>query len=88
VQLFLSTVSDEFRTYRDHLRHALERPEVTVKVQDEFIVSGTPTLEMLDDVTAGWPLSGVSASFNTRGTITMVAALHATDAGSDLHPWQ
>jgi hypothetical protein len=49
VQLFLSTVSDEFRSYRDHLRHALDRPEVTVKVQEDFIVSGTPTLEMLDD---------------------------------------
>ncbi len=49
VQLFLSTVSDEFRSYRDHLRHALDRPDVTVKVQEDFIVSGTPTLEMLDD---------------------------------------
>jgi WD40 repeat protein len=49
VQLFLSTVSDEFRSYRDHLRHALDRPNVTVKVQEDFIVSGTPTLEMLDD---------------------------------------
>ena len=48
VQLFLSTVSDEFRSYRDHLRHALDRPDVTVKVQEDFIVSGTPTLEMLD----------------------------------------
>ena len=59
-----------------------------MKVEDNFIISGTPTLEMLDDVTAGWPLSGVSASFNALGTITMVAALQATDAGSDLHPWQ
>ena len=42
MQLFLSTVSDEFRSYRDHLRHALDRPDVTVKVQEDFIVSGTP----------------------------------------------
>jgi WD40 repeat protein len=49
VQLFLSTVSDEFRSYRDHLRDALDRLDVTVKVQENFIVSGTPTLEMLDD---------------------------------------
>ena len=49
MQLFLSIVSDEFRSYRDHLRHALDRPNVTVKVQEDFIVSGTPTLEMLDD---------------------------------------
>jgi hypothetical protein len=49
VQLFLSTVSDEFLSYRVHLRHALDRLDVTVKVQEDFIVSGTPTLEMLDD---------------------------------------
>jgi hypothetical protein len=49
LQLFLSTVSDEFRSYRDHLRHALDRPDVTVKGQEDFIISGTLTLEMLDD---------------------------------------
>lgn len=49
MQLFLSTVTDEFRSYRDHLRHALDRPDVTVKAQEDFIVSGTPTLELLDD---------------------------------------
>ena len=30
IQLFLSTVSAEFRSYRDALRHDLERPNVTV----------------------------------------------------------
>ncbi len=82
--LLLSTVSDEFRSYRDHLRHALERPDVTVKVQDKFIVSGTPTLEMLDDVTGANHPGGASDSLNARGSMTLAA----TDADSDLHPWQ
>ena len=48
VQLFLSCVSAEFRSYREMLRHALDRPNVTVKVQEDFIESGTPTLDKLD----------------------------------------
>jgi hypothetical protein len=48
-QLFLSTVTAEFKSYRDALRHDFDRPNVTVKVQEDFIVSGTPTLEKLDD---------------------------------------
>jgi hypothetical protein len=31
VQLFLSTVSEEFRSYRDALRSRLQRPNVTVQ---------------------------------------------------------
>lgn len=49
VQLFLSTVSAEFRSYRDQLRHDLARTNVTVAVQEDFIVTGTETLAMLDD---------------------------------------
>jgi tetratricopeptide (TPR) repeat protein len=48
VQLFLSTVSAEFLSYRERLRHLLTRPDVEVKVQEDFIVTGTETLEMLD----------------------------------------
>lgn len=48
-QLFLSTVSAEFRTYRDALRDLLERPNVTVKVQEQFIATGTLTLDKLAD---------------------------------------
>ncbi|MFN9628973.1 MAG: DUF4062 domain-containing protein [Cyanobacteriota bacterium] len=48
VQLFLSTVSSEFRSYRDRLRQMLTRPDVEVKVQEDFIVTGDETLEMLD----------------------------------------
>jgi tetratricopeptide (TPR) repeat protein len=53
VQLFLSTVSAEFRSYRDRLRHLLTRPDVEVKVQEDFIVSGDETLEMLDTYIQG-----------------------------------
>ncbi len=33
-KIFLSTVSDEFRAYRDQLRSDLTRHNVEVKVQD------------------------------------------------------
>src|SRR5580700_1298427 len=48
VQLFLSTVSEEFRSYRDALRSKLQRPNVTVYVQEDFIPTGTETLDKLD----------------------------------------
>ena len=48
IQIFLSSVSAEFRSYRDALRDHLDRPNVTVKVQEEFIATGTETLDMLD----------------------------------------
>ena len=49
IHIFLSTVSAEFRSYRDALRHDLDRPNVAVKVQEDFIASGTETLDKLDD---------------------------------------
>jgi len=49
VQIFLSTVTAEFRSYRDRLRRDLTRPNVSVAVQEDFIVTGTETLDMLDD---------------------------------------
>ena len=49
VKIFLSTVSAEFRSYRDALRHYLDRPNVTAKVQEDFIATGSETLDMLDD---------------------------------------
>ncbi len=53
VQLFLSTVSAEFLSYRERLRHSLSRPNVEVKVQEDFIVCGDETLEMLDTYIQG-----------------------------------
>jgi hypothetical protein len=36
IRVFLSTVSDEFRAYRDQLRSDLTRHNVEVKVQEDF----------------------------------------------------
>ncbi len=48
VRLFLSCVSDEFGACRDALRHALTRPNVEVKVQEDFKALGGDTLSMLE----------------------------------------
>ena len=47
-KIFLSTVSDEFRAYRDQLRSDLTRPNVEVKVQEDFKDQGRGTLDKLD----------------------------------------
>lgn len=49
LQIFLSCVSAEFDIYRPALRRALDRPNVTVKVQEDFIAGGEATLIKLDD---------------------------------------
>lgn len=36
ISIFVSTVSDEFRSYRDLLVHDLTRHNVAVKVQEDF----------------------------------------------------
>jgi tetratricopeptide (TPR) repeat protein len=48
ISVFLSTVSDEFRAYRDQLVHDLTRQNVAVKVQEDFKRLGGYTLDMLD----------------------------------------
>ena len=48
VKIFLSTVSDEFRAYRDALRTDLTRHNVEVKVQEDFKDLGGDTLDELD----------------------------------------
>jgi hypothetical protein len=48
VKIFLSTVSDEFRSYRDQLRNDLTRHNVEVKVQEDFKDLGRGTLDELD----------------------------------------
>jgi hypothetical protein len=46
VRLFLSCVSGEFGAYRDVVRHALTRPNVEVKIQEDFADDpGTRTKE-------------------------------------------
>ncbi|HEX4612849.1 MAG TPA: hypothetical protein VH092_31950, partial [Urbifossiella sp.] len=48
-QLFISTVSQEFRSYRDLLARDLQRPNLAVKVQEDFVTTGGHTLGKLDD---------------------------------------
>src|SRR5208283_2267097 len=48
VKIFLSTVSDEFRPYRDQLRADLTLLNVEVKVQENFKDLGGDTLDKLD----------------------------------------
>src|ERR1700737_4419081 len=48
VKIFISTVSDEFRGYRDQLRTDLTRHNVEVKVQEDFKDFGGDTLDKLD----------------------------------------
>ena len=49
VRIFLSTVSDEFRSYRDRLAEKLKRPNLSVHVQEDFIAAGTERLDKVDD---------------------------------------
>jgi tetratricopeptide (TPR) repeat protein len=48
VHIFISAVSREFAGYRDLLRGYLQRPNVTVHIQEDFIAGGLPTLDKLD----------------------------------------
>ena len=49
VKLLLSCVSGEFGEHRDALRHALTRPNVEVKIQEDFKALGGDTLSMLEE---------------------------------------
>jgi len=49
LQLFLSAVSKEFAPYRVDMATLLDRHDLTVKVQEDFVAGGSPTLEKLDD---------------------------------------
>jgi tetratricopeptide (TPR) repeat protein len=48
ISVFISTVSDEFRAYRDQLVHDLTRHNVSVKVQEDLKDLGGDTLDKLD----------------------------------------
>ena len=48
-KFFISAASVEFETYREPLRHALTRTNVSVKIQEDFKAGGVPTLIKLDD---------------------------------------
>lgn len=47
--LFISCVSNEFASYRDTIRKDFTRPNLSVKIQEDFIAYGGATLEKLDE---------------------------------------
>jgi phosphotransferase system HPr-like phosphotransfer protein len=49
IKLFISSVTNEFKRYRDALRKDLDRPDITVKIQEDFVAWGGETLEKLDE---------------------------------------
>jgi tetratricopeptide (TPR) repeat protein len=49
INLFISTVSNEFSSYRSELHHYLTRPNVAVKIQEDFGAGGVETLHHLAD---------------------------------------
>ncbi|MBP7443982.1 MAG: tetratricopeptide repeat protein [Zoogloea sp.] len=79
VCIFLSCVSAEFRLYREELRRYLSRPNVAVKVQEDFIVTGGETLEMLDDYIRRCDvvIHLVGNSTGAMAQAPSVAAIHA-----------
>jgi hypothetical protein len=79
VRIFLSTVSDEFRDYRDQLRRDLTRHNVEVKVQEDFKDLGTVTLDKLDAY-----IAHCDAVVHLVGDMTGTAAKPESTAGSEL----
>ena len=73
VRIFLSAVSDEFRDYRDRLRADLTRPDVEVKIQENFKDFGTVTLDKLDRY-----IAGCDAVVHLVGDMTGAAAKDAS----------
>ena len=62
ISVFRSTVSDEFRAYRDQLSGDLTRQNVAVKVQEDFKDLGGDTLDKLDDVCGACGIDRVGPS--------------------------
>lgn len=82
VQIFLSTVSKEFASYREALRRDLDRPNVAVKIQEDFIVTGTETLDMLDRY-----IENCDAVIHLVGDMTgAMAQAPSVEAIRDRHP--
>jgi hypothetical protein len=73
VKIFISCVSDEFRAYRDQLRHDLTRPNVEVKVQEDFKDLGGVALDKLDVY-----ISACDAVVHLIGDMTGAAAKPAS----------
>ena len=59
-QAVLSCASGEFGVYRDALRRALTRPNVEVKIQEDFKALGGDTLRMLEEYIARCEAGSIS----------------------------
>src|SRR5947209_1352967 len=53
IELFISAVTKEFGSYRDALRRDLQQPRVAVHIQEDFVATGTKTLDKLDHYIEG-----------------------------------
>jgi len=49
LSLFISCVSNEFAHYRDGMRKDFSRPNLSVKIQEDFIAYGASTLQKVDE---------------------------------------
>jgi hypothetical protein len=49
LSIFISCVSNEFGHYRDAIRRDFSRPNLTTKIQEDFIAYGASTLQKLDE---------------------------------------
>src|SRR6266700_616322 len=76
MRIFISAVSDEFRSYREQLRHDLTRHNVEVKIQEDFKDYGGLTLEKLDLY-----ISACHAVVHLVGDMTGAAAPPLSTAG-------
>jgi len=90
VKIFLSTVSDEFRAYRDQLRSDLTRHNVEMKVQEDFKDLGCGILDLLDTFIASCDavvhlVGDMTGSVPCARDVTALLAKHA-DLPSDLPP--
>jgi hypothetical protein len=90
VKIFISTVSDEFRAYRDVLRRDLTRHNVEVKVQEDFKGLGRGILDLLDVYIASCDavvhlVGDMTGSAPGARDVKALLAKHA-DLPSDLPP--
>ena len=86
VKIFLSTVSDEFRAYRDQLRSDLTRHNVEVKVQEDFKDLGGDTLDKLDVYIARLRRRGASRRRHDR--LRLRASMRCARCARNIPIWR
>lgn len=74
--MFLSAVTEEFEDHRNYLRSVLTRQNVEVKIQEDFINSGTDTLEKLDGYISNCDIV-VQIAGKSAGSFPAQSSIHA-----------